>query len=88
MAVSQDIQDIADQLAALPAQWRKALDAAVAAIATAKAEHDEMVAEMKQDHADELAALQAAINALAPPDAGTGPASAPAVAGDGSGQQL
>jgi len=64
MAVSQDIQDFCT---ALPTRVQATIDQAVsAALASAKTDHDQMVQSIQQDHADEVAALKAALDQAAP----------------------
>ena len=71
MAVSQDIQDFC---AALPGRVQSAITAAVAsaeaantqALADQKAQFDTTMAQVQQDHADEVAALKTALDQAAP----------------------
>lgn len=63
MPVSKDIQDFCD---ALPGRVAGAVTAAEAAL---KAQFDTTMAQVQQDHADEVAALKAALDQAAPPAA-------------------
>lgn len=62
MPVSQDVQDFCN---ALSARAAAATSAAVAKATTdLQAAHDQLVAQIQQDHADEVAALTAQVDAL------------------------
>lgn len=78
MAVSQDVQTLAEQIAGINAKWQTYCDAQVAAavaaaLAQAKIDQDaavsDAVAQVQQDHTDEVAALNAALASAAPPSA-------------------
>lgn len=78
MAVNSDTSEIAKQVAALPDQWKTWARTQIIAALTDQAkslndQHEQaleaMKAQLLQDHSDEIAALQAALSAAAPPAA-------------------
>lgn len=78
MTVNKDVKAIADQLGALGDKWQAAADAKVqAAVDAATADVQDKIAaavktaldEANADHADDVAALQAALDKATPPAA-------------------